>query len=248
VLGGSFFIAGYDKQKLIFDKTMTNIMSSLMMAVSFCLIVPTIMSVTSSSDAQKSQLDSDTQILSHAIAITLLIIFVIYLRFRAWFLAVQNDHGATYENHQSGTDSTFSHGLWVTSCILICATACTIACAFYLVGSIDGLANTLDINKTFISLVLLPITGYVAKGVTIIMMARRCEMDFVMKSVVGSILQILLFIIPLLIILGWLLDQPFSLDFNVFEGAVFFLNLIVMTSTVQDGKCNYFDGIMLVGT
>jgi Ca2+:H+ antiporter len=126
--------------------------------------------------------------------------------------------------------------------------ACAIATAYYLVGSIDGLSQALDINKTFISLVLLPLTGYVSKGVTIIKRARRCEMDFVMKSVVHSILQILLLVIPLLIVLGWLIGQSFTLDFNVFEGTVFFLSLIIMTSTIQDGKCNYFDGIMLIGT
>jgi Ca2+:H+ antiporter len=111
VLGSSFFIAGYDKQKLIFNKTMTNTMSTLMMAVSFCLIVPTVMSVTSSAEKTKDQLDSDTQILSHAIAITLLIIFFIYLRFRAWFDA-QNDRGATHETHEneSGANSALSRG------------------------------------------------------------------------------------------------------------------------------------------
>lgn len=228
---------------------MTNTMSTLMMAVSFCLIVPTVMSVTSSAKRTKAQLDSDTQILSHAIAITLLIIFFMYLRFRAWFTA-QNNRGATDETQHngSGVDPAFSHGLGATSCVLIAAVACTIASAYYLVGSIDGLSQALDIKKTFISLVLLPLTGYVAKGVTIIRMARRCEMDFVMKSVVHSILQILLFVIPLLIVLGWLIGQPFTLNFNVFEGTIFFLSLIIMTSTIQDGKCNYFDGIMLIGT
>ncbi len=228
---------------------MTNTMSTLMMAVSFCLIVPTVMSVTSSAEKTKAQVDSDTQILSHAIAITLLIIFLIYLQFRAWFTA-QNNRGATDEiqHHGSGVDPAFSHGLGATSCVLIAAVAYTIASAYYLVGSINGLSQTLDINKTFISLVLLPLTGYIAKGVTIITMARRCEMDFVMRPVVHSILQILLFVIPLLIVFGWLIGQNFTLDFNIVEGTVFFLSLIIMTSTIQDGECKYLDGIMLIGT
>ena len=228
---------------------MTNTLSSLVMAVSFSLIVPTVMSVTS--DGPDSRINTDTRILSHAISITLLVIFIIYLHFRSWFLdlSAQNKHDSTHENHQSvpRADSTFTLGLYATSCILLCTILCAILCAFHLVGSIDGLAKALDINQKFISLVLIPPTSYSTKGVTITAMARRCQMDLVMKSIIHSILQITMFIIPLLVLLGWLLNQPLTLDFNVFEGTIFFLSLIVMSSTIQNGKSNYFDGIMLVG-
>lgn len=73
-------------------------------------------------------------------------------------------------------------------------------------------------------------------------------MPFVMRTVITSILQVTLFIIPFLILFGWVIDQPFALDFNVFNATAFFLTVIVMTSTVQDGKTNYFDGIMMMGT
>lgn len=228
---------------------MTNTLSSLMMVVSFSLIVPTIMSVTS--DGPDSQTDSDTRILSHAISITLLVIFVIYLNFRAWFLHLnaQNDDNSIHDNPQSvpRADSTFTLGLYAASCILLCTMLCAILCAFHLVGSIDGLAKALDINQTFISLVLVPPIGYSAKCVTIAAMARRCQMNLVMRSIIHSILQITMFIIPLLVLLGWLLNQPLTLDFNVFESTIFLLTLIVMSSTIQDGKSNYFDGIMLIG-
>ena len=250
MLGSSFFIAGYDKKKLTFEKTMTNTLSSLMMGVSFTLIVPTIMSVTS--DGPGSQIDSDTQILSHAISITLLVIFVIYLNFRSWFLNLntQNDHDSTHENSQSAprADSTSTLNLYATSCILLCTMLCAILCAFHLVGSIDGLAKALNINQTFISLVLIPPVGYSARCVTIIGMARRCEMDRIIRSINLSILQIIMFIIPLLVLLGWFLSHPLTLDFNLFEATILFLTLIVMSSITQDGKSNYFDGIMLIGT
>ena len=234
----------------MFDKTMTNTLSSLMMAVSFSLIVPTIMSVTS--DGPDSRIDRDTQILSHAISITLLVIFLIYLNFRAWFLdlTAQNENGSTNEVYQSAPrlDSTITLGFYNTSCIMLCTVLCAISCAFHLVGSIDGLAEVLHINQTFISSVLIPPIGYCAKGMSIAAMAKRCQMNLVMRTIIHSILQITMLIIPLLVLLGWLINQPFTLDFNVFEAMVFFLTLVVMSSTIQDGKSNYFDGIMLIGT
>jgi Ca2+:H+ antiporter len=162
----------------------------------------------------------------------------------------RHNHTTTPENHQNaaGEDLTSTLGLWTTGCILITTTLCVIICAFHLVSSVDGLANALDISKIFISLVLIPPSGYAAKCVTIIVMAKRCQMNFVIKSIIGNILQITLLIIPLLVLLGWLLRQPFMLDFNVFVATTFFLALIVMTCTIQDGMVNYFDGIMLIGT
>ncbi|PMD33456.1 hypothetical protein L207DRAFT_639559 [Hyaloscypha variabilis F] len=248
ILGSSFFIAGYDKDKVPFDKTMTNTLSSLMMAVSFCLIVPTVMAVTT--DGPESQIDSDARILSHAISITLLIIFGIYLNFRAWFLEhkVQTDHPHEHPQNVGGADSRSTLNPYATSCILLSAILCAILCAFHLVGSIDGLSQALEVNKTFISLVLIPPVGYSARCVTIVGMARRCQMDLVMRSIIHSILQITMLILPLMVLLGWLLDHHLELDFNIFEATIFFLCLIVMTSTIQDGKANYFDGVMLMGT
>ncbi|KAE9379876.1 vacuolar calcium ion transporter /H(+) exchanger [Stipitochalara longipes BDJ] len=250
VLGSSFFIAGYDKHKVPFDKTMTNTLSSLMMAVSFSLLVPTIMAVTT--DGPESKIDSDARILSHAISITLLVIFGIYLNFRAWFLEknVHTNNESAHENPQSAPReaSTPTLNFYATSCILISTILCAILCAFHLVGSIDGLSQALNINKTFISLVLIPPVGYSARCVTITGMARRCQMDLVMRSIIHSILQITMLILPLMVLLGWVLEQPLTLDFNIFQATIFFLSLIVMTSTIQDGKANYFDGVMLIGT
>ena len=208
------------------------------------------MSVTS--DGPDSHIDNDSRILSHCISITLLVIFIIYLNFRAWFLdlGAHNEHGSAHGNHENvpRADSAFTPGLYATSCILLCTILCAIMCAFHLVGSIDGLAKALDIHQTFISLVLIPPIGYSAKAATITAMARRCQMDLIMRSVIHSILQIIMFILPLSVLLGWLLNQPLTLDFNVFEATIFFLSLIVMSSTIQDGKSNYFDGVMLMGT
>jgi Ca2+:H+ antiporter len=222
-----------------------------MMAVCICLIIPTIMSATTS-PAPETSPSRSILILSRAIAITLLILCVSYLYFQFsthnWVLHAGEEHGAVHQNPHAGEDSRSVVAALATSSIIACSTASLIICAYHLVGSVYTTAEALDINKTFVGLVLIPPTGYFAKSITIISVARRCQMPFVMRTVITSILQVTLFIIPFLILFGWVIDQPFALDFNVFNATAFFLTVIVMTSTVQDGKTNYFDGIMMMGT
>lgn len=232
---------------------MTNTMSSLMMAVCISLIIPTIMSVTSPPETTKFRSNNDNLILSCAVAIGLLLLGITYLYFQSthsWVLHGGEEHSATHENEQSvvEADSRFVTRDFAAGCILACSMATIIICSGNLVSSVSGLAKDLDINRTYISLVLIPPVGYFAKSVKVISMARRCRMGFVMRAIFTDILQITIFIIPFLILLGWLIRQPFTLDFNVFTAMVFFLTILTMTFTVQNGKANYFDGIMLMGT
>jgi Ca2+:H+ antiporter len=65
---------------------------------------------------------------------------------------------------------------------------------------------------------------------------------------IGSSLQIALFVIPALLIVGWIIEQPMNLGFEPFGAVVFFLSVIVVESLVADGDSNYLEGAMLVGT
>jgi Ca2+:H+ antiporter len=64
----------------------------------------------------------------------------------------------------------------------------------------------------------------------------------------SNVLDVLLFIMPLLVLLGWAIDIPVKLDFGLFETVVFFLAMTVMTYLLQQGKTSYFEGFMLMGT
>ena len=49
-------------------------------------------------------------------------------------------------------------------------------------------------------------------------------------------------------ILGWIVGEPMSLNFEPFGAIVFFLSVIVVTGLISDGESNYLEGGMLVGT
>jgi len=240
------------------------------MVASVCLIVPTTMSSTldppDSPDSPEARTDSDILILSHGTAIILFILFIVYLYFQykthvSLFLCTLNDGSiinGERDNHNVAEERDNPNvideerrptlGPWAAGCVLITTTLCVIGCASYLVDSVDGLAKAMDVGKTFIGLVLIPTACNAAKCVNAIATSRRTRMDLAIRAIVGSVLQVTLFVTPFLVLLGWIIEQPMTFNFDIFEGAVLFLAVMVVSCLIQDGRTNYFEGAMMVGT
>jgi len=66
-----------------------------------------------------------------------------------------------------------------------------------------------------------------------------------MGVAIGSSMQIALLVTPALVLLGWAIDVPMTLHFELFETVVFFLSVLVVTYVIQDGKSNYLEGAMV---
>jgi Ca2+:H+ antiporter len=233
-------------------------MSSILMVASVSLIVPTAMSpVLQPPDSLVAYLENDILILSRSIAIVLFILFVIYLYFQLkthpyLFLDPLNDGNITNGERGNRNVAEEEQGTtlspWPAGFVLITTIFCVIRCASYLVDSINGLSEALHIGKTFIGLVLIPTIGNTTKFATVVATSMKNRIDFTVRAIIGSVLQIALFITPFLVLLGWILEQPMILNFDIFEAAVFFLAIMVVNYIVQDGKTNYFEGFMLMGT
>lgn len=73
-----------------------------------------------------------------------------------------------------------------------------------LVDSIDGLtAANPSLSQEWVGLILLPICGNAAEHVTAVTVAGKDKLDLSMGVAVGSSIQIALFVIPLLVLIGW---------------------------------------------
>jgi len=89
-------------------------------------------------------------------------------------------------------------------------------------------------------------------------------MDLAIGVAVGSSMQIALFVTPFLVILGWIIHQPMNLsinipllsisrvlmclDFEIFQVAVIFVSVVMANYLIMDGKSNWMEGVMLLGT
>jgi len=77
--------------------------------------------------------------------------------------------------------------------------------------------------------------------------AWRDEMEMVIGLAIGNGMQISLFTTPFLVMLGWIIGQPMSLNFSNFETIMSFVSVLLVNRILQNGKSNYLTGIMCIG-
>ncbi|KAE9385256.1 hypothetical protein BT96DRAFT_601936, partial [Gymnopus androsaceus JB14] len=58
--------------------------------------------------------------------------------------------------------------------------------------------------------------------------------------------QIALFDIPFIVTLGWILGKPLTLLFDLYELITLFLAVLTVNYSVQDGKSNWLEGVILM--
>jgi len=186
-------------------------------------------------------------IISRGTAVLLLLTYGAYLFFelrshKELFDEVKpRRDGEVVEEEEQAQMSMISAGV-----CLIAVTVVTSFCADFLVGSIEETAEKYHIPKAFIGIVLLPLVSNAAEHVTSVWMAVKSKMELVISISIGSSIQIATFVIPLLVIIGWIVGQPLSLFFADFETIILFVAVLLVNLLIQDGKSNYMEGLMLM--
>ena len=129
--------------------------------------------------------------------------------------------------------------------LLLITTGLVAACAEFLVDSIRDVTETTSVKEMFIGLIILPIVGNAAEHVTAVTVAMKNKMDLAIGVAVGSSIQIAIFVTPLIVILGWIMDKNMSLYFTLFETVCLFVSAFIVNFLVLDGRSNYLEGALL---
>lgn len=129
--------------------------------------------------------------------------------------------------------------------LLLISTGLVALCAEFLVGSINHLVQTSSLSQAFIGLIILPIVGNAAEHVTAVTVAAKNKLDLALGVSLGSSIQIALFVTPLIVIIGWIMDKDMSLYFTLFETVSLFVSVFIVNFLVLDGRSNYLEGALL---
>jgi Ca2+:H+ antiporter len=144
-------------------------------------------------------------------------------------------------------DTATPNNFLTSSTALVGSTAGVILCLHFLLASIDKTSEAIHVRRTFIATILIPIASNASKCATLIGTSQSSRADFALGVIVGSILQIALCIIPVLVMLGWVVHQPTTLKFDEFPTILLFLAILLVNRLVQNGKYTYIHGLVLVG-
>jgi len=254
VLGCSFLAGGLKYPEGNFRVTAAQTAASLMTLACITLVIPAayFMSqkfgddfltfvATGQPDAIEERCRSGLLIISRGTAILLLFVYMAYLVFQLKTHAYLFQAPEGQEEEEELEMSPVAAGS-----ALLLITVTTSFAADYLVASIEETAERYSIPKPFIGLILLPLVANAAEHVTSVWMAMKNKMELTIGICVGSSIQIAAFVIPLLVIIGWITGHDLTLFFANFETIVLFVSVLLVNLLIQDGKSNYMEGLMLV--
>lgn len=243
VLGCCFFFGGMFYRVQRFNTTVGKAGNSLLMLVCIGIIMPTIL-VTINPDAKELSLP-----LSRIIAVMLAFVYLVYLYFQlASHSDIINekykDDDADEEDEDEEVPSlSVSGGFGLLFLI-------TVVVAFmseFLTGSIEKVSEQVPwLNQGFLGMIVLPIAGNACEHITAVLVAMKNKMDLSIGVAVGSSVQIALFVIPFMVLVGWGMDKPFTLEFDLFAVIMLTLSVILASFVTYDGSSNYLLGVQLI--
>jgi len=186
-------------------------------------------------------------IFSQSAAIILLVLCFLYLSFklrthvRLW--AEENESDGGIEN----TAGQYQQIRPVYAIALVAVLILTVFCARYLIRNVHGLVGASEITVTFTGLVLLPIITNVSNYIRTYGIAYNNDMDLAISLTLSASVDIAFFTLPILVLMGWFIGQPMSMDFPLMETMILDLSLFTMARLVEGGKSNWFSGSLCIG-
>ena len=235
VLGASMFIGGLKHKTQNFNINVVETTSSMLLFSLIGLCVPAFFTHTINANLLNTRYEG----LSLVVAIVMFILYILSLIFS--FFTHKDLYATTTE--EEGHESKWS--LKKSIAILIIATVIIAIESEFLVGGIEDITSKLGLREFFVGIILIPIIGNAAEHSTAITMALKNKMDVAIEIALGSSLQIILFVAPVLIFLS-LLFTPMSIIFNPFELVSLIASVIIANKVASDGQSNWLEGAQLM--
>ncbi|MCR1849038.1 calcium/proton exchanger [Paeniclostridium sordellii] len=234
VLGASMLFGGLKHKNQTFNKKVIEVSSSMLLFAVIGLCIPAIFTHT----IDPKLLNTRYEGLSIVVAIIMFAIYILSLVFS--FFTHKDIYSIEHEEEVSAKWS-----LKKSIIILAIATILIAIESEFLVSGVDSITATLGLSEFFVGIILIPIIGNAAEHSTAIVMAMKNKMDVSVEIAVGSSLQIILFVAPVLIFLS-LLFTPMSIVFNQFELVSLIVSVLIVNRVASDGESNWLEGVQLL--
>lgn len=256
IFGLSILAGGIRYKEQYFSQENVGLQSSMLFLAIIGLAVPSVLAITLNVEGPNARIEnqSNIQILSDILAFLLLGVYaagIIFTFFTHKHLFSTKYHSSNnmYQNQkEKGNEGKHGSSVWTkrkSFLFLGLSMAGVIAISEILVGSVELTAEQFGFGELFVGAIIIGIVGNAAEHSSAIFLARKGKIELSIGIAAGSGTQIALFVVPVLVLAGILMNQPFSLVFTLFELVTIFLAAIILNLIARDGKSNWFEGILL---
>jgi Ca2+:H+ antiporter len=254
IFGLSILAGGFKYKEQFFNRENTGLQASMLFLAIIGLAVPTVLANTvnlkDGSGGMNVENQVSVQILSDVLAYLLLavyiagIIFTFFTHKHVFTQPISREHQK--EEEKGSKEKHITHWSKKKSFLLLgLSMAGVIVVSEILVGSVEATTEEFGFGELFVGAIIVGIVGNAAEHSSAIMLARKGKIDLSIGIAAGSGTQIALFVVPILVIAGIIMNKPFTLVFTLYELATIFLAAIILNLISNDGKSNWFEGVML---
>ena len=237
VMGLAFLWGGINYSEQKFSDSQVSSNGSLMLLAMIVLIIPTVFNST----VGGTEGEKGVEQLSHIAAIVLLLLYGLFLYFQ---FKSHVDLFATETHHHEAPEMTKKDAIT----LLVVATILVSWMAEVLVHSVEYAADDMGLPHLFIGVILLPLFGNAAEHFTAVVVAGKDKMDLSFAISMGSSTQIAVFVAPVMILVAWAMNVPLTFEFGMLETVAAFLSVLIVNVIAADGKSNWLEGALLLGT
>jgi Ca2+:H+ antiporter len=234
VLGASMLAGGLKHKTQTFNKKVVEVSSSMLLFAVIGLSIPAIFTHT----VKPELLNTTYEGLSIIVAVIMFVIYILSLYFSFY----------THKDIYSVEHEEEGKAKWTLRKAIVVLTLATAFIALeseFLVGAVEPMTKNLGLSEFFVGIILIPIIGNAAEHSTAIIMAMKNKMDVAIEIAIGSSLQIILFVAPLLVFIS-LLFKPMSIIFNTFELISLIVSVLIANRVANDGESNWLEGVQLL--
>ncbi|KID95897.1 Calcium/proton exchanger superfamily, partial [Metarhizium majus ARSEF 297] len=268
VQGCCFITAARGTGVLNVNSAVADTLSTLMIITTVALVLP---AALYSTFASKSGGERDLRRMvlnfSRATALVLLCVYVAYLYFQlkthSSIFVDEDEDGEDDEQHDDvlasslpqcqaaaeevpQTDRPSMSDISVAALTLVVSGLLIAKCTTNFMDSLNGTSRALNISKTFIAIIIMPLASNASELAQVVAASRNQKIDFAIGVIIGSILQISLFVLPLLVVVGWILRLPMDLYFEPSQTYILLLAVIMVNQVLQDKHYTFLHGTLLI--
>ncbi|MFA5357552.1 MAG: calcium/proton exchanger [archaeon] len=238
LIGLSVLFGGLRYKEQKFNKTAVGISATMLIIAVAGLLVPTAYAITTGA----AESSPDVQAVSNAVAIILAFTYIAGLVFS---LFTHKDLFDSSDEIRAVKEKP-TMGLRRALLIVLIATVFAAVTSEVLVSQVQAVSETIGLTQTFIGIVIIAIITNIAEKANAIYFSLKNHLDVALEIGLSSGIQISLFVVPILMLAGHLLNYSFSLVFPIFDIVAVIMAVMIINYLSADGKCNWLEGVQLL--